>query len=418
MFTVTDRVANKGGAAVTLYPFGTVARQGIPVTLGGVSVVHEGALGVLGGTLEEYKYKKLIDSEKKVEESTGGWLGITDKYWLVAMIPPQDEKVTAEFAYNRAGAAKPENGFFQSDFRGSPMNVAAGGSVEHVTHLFAGVKKVDRLDRYADQYSIPHFDRAIDFGWFYFLTRPFLYLLTMLAAAVGSIGVAILLFTVLLKFVTLPLSLKSYHSMARMKALQPEMKRIQERFAEDKMRQSQEMMELYKREKVSPLSGCVPMVIQIPIFFALYKVLYVSIEMRQAPFFGWIQDMSVPDPTSVFNLCGLIPVDLPSALHIGVWPIFMGISMLLQQRLSPQPADKSQARIFMIMPVIFTYMLAGMPAGLVIYWTWSNLLGIGQQWFIMSGDAKKRGVVVDNGSTIKSLLTDVAKKVDETKRPR
>ncbi|MDR3423872.1 MAG: membrane protein insertase YidC [Alphaproteobacteria bacterium] len=389
MFTITDRISNSGNAPIVLYPFGTVARQGVPPVIGR-SVVHEGALGVLGGTLEEYKYKKLIDDKKIAEESTGGWLGITDKYWLVAMIPPQSDKLTAEFAYNRAGAVDPTDGFFQSDFRGSPVTVPAGGNIEHVDRLFAGAKKVKLLDHYAEQYNIPHFDKAIDFGLYYFLARPFLYLLTMLANAVGNMGVAILLFTVLLKLVTLPLSLKSYHSMSRMKALQPEMKRIQERFADDKVRQSQEMMELYKREKVSPVSGCVPTLIQIPIFFALYKVLYVNIEMRGAPFFGWIHDMSVADPTSVFNLFGLLPYPLPAALHIGAWPILMGCGMFLQQKMSPTPPDKSQARMFMFMPILFTWMLARMPAGLVIYWTWSNLLGIAQQWYIMRKDAKRK----------------------------
>jgi len=391
MFTVTDRVTNSGAAPVTLYPFGTIARQGIPPTVGS-AVIHEGALGVIDGTLEEYKYKKLIDIGKQAEESTGGWLGITDKYWLVAMIPPQDEKLTAEFAYNRAGATDPNMGFFQSDFRGSAMIVAPRSSIEHVDHLFAGAKRVTLLDHYADQYNIPHFDKAIDFGWFYFLTKPFLYLLALLANWVGSIGLAILLFTVLLKVATLPLSLKSYHSMARMKALQPEMKAIQERYPDDKMRQSQETMELYKREKINPLSGCFPMLIQIPIFFALYKVLYVNIEMRQAPFYGWIHDMSAPDPTSVVNLFGALPFAPPTFLHIGAWPLLMGISMFLQQKLSPQPPDKSQARIFMLMPIIFTYMLAAMPAGLVIYWTWSNLIGIAQQWFIMSRDLSGKKV--------------------------
>ncbi|MFA5041500.1 MAG: membrane protein insertase YidC, partial [Bdellovibrionales bacterium] len=295
-----------------------------------------------------------------------------------------------EFVYNRAGAATKEMGFFQSDFRGSPVTIQASGSVERVSHLFAGAKRVSLLDRYADQYGLPYFDRAIDFGWFYFLTRPFLYLLTALDHAVGSMGLSILLFTVLLKLVTLPLSQKSYHSMSKMKLLQPEMKRIQERFADDKVRQSQEMMELYKREKVNPMSGCMPTLIQIPIFFALYKVLYVNIEMRQAPFYGWIQDMSAPDPTSLLTLFGLIPITLPTALHIGIWPILMGLSMFLQQKMSPQPPDKAQARIFMFLPILFTYMLAQMPAGLVIYWTWSNLLGILQQWYIMRGDAARK----------------------------
>ncbi len=389
MFTITDRVTNKGSEAVALYPFGIIARQGFP-QMESSAVVHEGGLGVFNNTLEEYKYKELMDEKKITQNGKGGWLGITDKYWLVAMIPPQDETLVGEFIYNRAGAAVKEMGFFQADFRGSAVTVPAGGSIERTSRLFAGAKKVSLLDRYAEEYDLPHFDRAIDFGWFYFLTRPFLYLLTALENAVGNMGLAILLFTVLLKLVTLPLSQKSYHSMARMKAIQPEIKRIQERFAEDKMRQSQEMMELYKREKVNPMSGCMPMIIQIPIFFALYKVLYVNIEMRQAPFYGWIQDMSAADPTSVLTLFGLIPVALPYALQIGVWPILMGLSMFLQQKMSPQPPDKSQARMFMFMPIIFTYMLVHMPAGLVIYWTWSNLLGIIQQWYIMRGDLRQK----------------------------
>jgi len=389
MFTITDHVRNAGSAPVTLYPFGLIARQGNPVTRS-ISVLHEGPLGVLNGTLEEYKYKKLMEEGKKTEDSEGGWVGITDKYWLVAMVPQENEKIAAEFTYNRAAQNDPNQGYFQADFRGAPMTVVAGATAEHTSHLFAGAKRLRLLDQYGERYDIPHFDRAIDFGWFYFLTKPFLYLLDFLGRWLGSFGIAILLFTVALKIITLPLSLKSYHSMARMKALQPEMKRIQERFADDKVRQGQEMMEFYKREKVNPMAGCVPQLIQIPIFFALYKVLYVGIELRQAPFYGWIRDMSAPDPTSVFTLFGALPITLPAALHIGAWPLVMGCSMFLQQRLSPQPPDKTQARMFMFMPILFTYMLAQMPSGLVIYWTWSNLLSIAQQWFIMRKDAKKK----------------------------
>ncbi len=386
MFTVTDSVVNKSGADVTLYPYGVVARQGVP-QLSQRSTAHEGPLGVFNGTLEEFTYKKLVESGKKAFQGKGGWLGITDKYWLVAMIPDQKDNLTTEIAHN---AAVDPNlpGWFQTDYRGGAVTLAAGASTEHVEHLFAGAKRVKLLESYASRYDIPHFDRAIDFGWFYFLTKPFLYLLAWLASVLGGVAPAILVLTVLLRTATLPLSLKSFHSMSRMKALQPEIKRIQEKYADDKMRQSQEMMELYKREKVNPVSGCVPTLLQIPIFFALYKVLYVNLEMRQAPFYGWISDMSVPDPTSVFTLFGLIPWDPPMALHIGIWPILMGASMLLQQKLSPQPPDKTQAKMFMLMPIIFTYMLSQMPAGLVIYWTWSNLLGITQQWIIQRRDLK------------------------------
>ncbi|HUY68551.1 MAG TPA: membrane protein insertase YidC [Alphaproteobacteria bacterium] len=380
MFTVSDDVRNETGAPVTLYPYGLVTRQGEPAYLGSY-ILHEGPLGVLDGTLDEYSYKSLKEAGHKTGASEGGWLGITDKYWLVAVIPPADEKFTADFTYTAAAHAG--DGHFQSDFRGAPVVLAPGASVERTVHLFAGAKRLSLIDRYQDQYQIPHFDRAIDFGWFYFLTKPFLTFLDFMGYLFGNFGLAILAFTVMLKAATLPLSVKSYRAMARMKALQPELKSLQERFKDDKMRQQQEMMGLYKREKVNPAAGCLPTLIQIPIFFALYKVLYVSIEMRQAPFYGWIHDLSAPDPSSVFTLFGAIPWTPPSFLHIGVWPLLMGISMFLQQRLSPQPPDKSQARIFMIMPVMFTYMLAKMPAGLVIYWTWSNLLSIAQQWFVM-----------------------------------
>jgi YidC/Oxa1 family membrane protein insertase len=389
MFTVSDTVRNAGAAPIILYPFGLIRRQGRPFTQDRY-ILHEGPLGVLDGTLEEYKYKDLITAGKETLDSTGGWLGITDKYWLVAIIPPQDEKLSAEFAYTNSPAADPAAGIFQTDFRGNPVTLAPGASAQHVSHLFVGAKRLRLLDDYADRLNIPHFDRAIDFGWFYFLTKPFLYLLEWLGNFFGNFGLAILAFTVMLKFVTLPLSVKSYRAMGKMKALQPELKRIQERFADDKMRQSVEMMDLYKREKVSPASGCFPTLIQIPIFFALYKVLYVGIEMRQAPFYGWIKDLSMPDPTSVFTLCGHIPWNPPALLHIGVWPLIMGVSMFLQQRLSPQPPDKTQARVFMFMPIMFTFMLAQMPAGLVIYWTWSNLLSIAQQWFVMRHAGAKK----------------------------
>jgi YidC/Oxa1 family membrane protein insertase len=405
MFTITDHIHNATGSAVTLYPFGLVARQS--ETVQPASRLYEGPLGVVNGTLKEYAYKKLIEDGKKTEESEGGWVGITDKYWLVAMILPGDEKLAAEFSYNGGAASAndagqaPKLGWFQADYRGLPMTVAPGASIEHTELLFAGAKRVRLLDHYVKVYGIPHFDRAIDFGWFWFLAKPFLYLLDYLSGPLGSFALAILVFTVMLKLVTLPLTLKSSHSMSRMKKLQPEIKRIQERFADDKMRQSQEMMELYKREKVSPLSGCMPTLIQIPIFFALYKVLYVGIEMRHAPFYGWIHDLSAPDPTSICNLFGLLP-DWPSVWHInallfsmdfnlGAWPILMGCTMFLQQRLSPQPPDKSQARMLSYMPLFFTYLLRNMPAGLVIYWTWSNILSTLQQWYIMRKDARREG---------------------------
>jgi YidC/Oxa1 family membrane protein insertase len=380
MFTIRDAVKNGGGGTVTLYPFGLAARRGNPATVS-TYVLHEGPIGVLDGRLKEYKYKKLVDEGKETVESTGGWLGITDKYWLVALVPAQDEKITASFIYDRVADAGPDQGVFQTDFRGSAVSLAPGASTERTARLFAGAKRVRLLDRYEDEYRIPLFDRSIDFGWYYYLTKPFLYLLDFLGRAMGNFGLAILVFTILLKLLTLPLSLKSYRSMARMKALQPQIKELQERNKDDKQRQGVEMMELYKREKVNPLSGCLPTLIQIPIFFALYKVLYVGIELRHAPLFGWINDLSVPDPTSVLTLFGKI--DVAFLPHIGVWPILMGLSMYMQQRLSPQPADKTQAQVFQFLPILFTFMMAKVAVGLIFYWTLSNLLGLAQQWYIM-----------------------------------
>ena len=387
MFTIVDRVKNTGANTATLYPFGLIARHGKPSTMD-LFILHEGPMGVLNGTVTEYKYKDLVTENRKFTESQGGWIGVTDKYWLVALIPPQDEKVAATFTYESGNDPNPDKGLFQSDFRGTPVSLASGASTERSAHMFAGAKRVRLLDQYSDQFSIPHFDRAIDFGWFYFLTKPFLYLLDIMGGWFGNFGLAILLFTVILKVVTLPLSVKSYRSMGRLKDLQPEIKKIQEKYQEDKMKINVETMELYKREKVNPMSGCLPNLIQIPIFFALYKVLFVGIEMRHAPFYGWIRDLSAADPTSVLTLFGTI--NWAIIPHLGVWPLLMGISMFLQQKMSPQPPDKSQARVFMLMPIIFTFMLSSVAAGLVIYWTWSNLLGIGQQWYIMKHSGHKK----------------------------
>lgn len=387
MFTIVDRVKNTGENTATLYPFGLIARHGKPQTMD-LFVLHEGPIGVLDGTVAEYKYKDLMNENKKFSESQGGWLGITDKYWLVALIPPQDEKIAATFIYERGNDPNPDKGLFQSDFRGTAVSLAAGATAERSSHLFAGAKRVRMLDQYAEQLNIPHFDRAIDFGWFYFLTKPFLYLLDMMGVWLGNFGLGILVFTVILKVLTLPLSVKSYRSMARLKELQPEIKKLQEKYQEDKMKLNVETMELYKREKVNPMSGCLPNLIQIPIFFALYKVLFVGIEMRHTPFYGWIRDLSDADPTSVFTLFGYL--DWSFLPHVGVWPLLMGISMFMQQKLSPQPPDKSQAQVFMLMPIIFTFMLAKVSAGLVIYWTWSNILGIGQQWYIMKHSGRRR----------------------------
>jgi YidC/Oxa1 family membrane protein insertase len=336
-------------------------------------------LGVLEGTLKEIDYDELQDEKVIEQPTTGGWVGITDKYWLAALVPDQKTPVQTRFTYR----AENDVDKYQVDFMGPQMTVKPGGVVEATDHLFAGAKEVKLLDGYTENLGIARLDLAIDFGWFYFLTKPIFYTLIYINDLVGNFGVAILLLTIVIKLLFFPLANKSYRAMSKMKKLQPEMMKLRERFGDDKQRINQEMMALYKREKANPAAGCLPMIVQIPVFFALYKVLFVTIEMRQAPFFGWIQDLSAPDPTTFFNLFGLLPFTPPDFLMIGIWPLIMGTTMFLQQRLNPTPADPVQAKIFMFLPIVFTVLLAPFPAGLVIYWAWNNTLSILQQWVIM-----------------------------------
>jgi len=378
MFTVIEEVSNNASEPVTLFPYGLVARLDTPDTLG-FFILHEGPLGVFNDTLKEVDYEDIRDDGDISMETTGGWIGFTDKYWLTALAFDQSTSATAGFRHTlRSGRDR-----YQTDFRGNAMELPANGNISIKTHFFAGAKEVELLDGYAKNLGVSRFDLAIDFGWFYFLTKPFFYSLIWLRDQLGNFGLAIIAFTVFLRLLVFPLANKQYRAMTKLKALQPEMKQLQERYANDRPRLNQELMELYKREKANPASGCLPILVQIPVFFALYKVLFVSIEMRQAPFYGWIKDLSAPDPTSVFNLFGLLPYDVPSFLTIGAWPIIMGITMWLQQKINPQIADPLQAKIMSFLPVIFTVLLATFPAGLVIYWAWSNALGILQQWVIM-----------------------------------
>ncbi|MBO6947900.1 MAG: membrane protein insertase YidC [Rhodospirillales bacterium] len=379
MFKVEQTVENTTSEAKTLYPYGLLSRYGTPETTG-FYILHEGLLGVFDGQLKEVDYDDLKDEKAGISvESTGGWIGITDKYWLATLIPNQAEKVQTRFLHRKEGVVD----VYQTDFLGSPILIPAGGSATSETHMFAGAKEVHLLDRYSEQLSIANFDLAIDFGWFYFLTKPIFLALLWLHSYVGNLGISILLLTVAIKLVFFPLANKSYVSMSKMKKLQPDMVKLRERYAEDKVKLNQEMMALYKREKVNPASGCLPILVQIPVFFALYKVLFVTIEMRHAPFFGWINDLSAPDPTNMFTLFGLIDWMPPDFMHLGVWPLIMGASMYLQQKLNPQPADPVQAKIFLFMPLFFMFLLAKFPAGLVIYWAWNNTLSILQQWVIM-----------------------------------
>jgi YidC/Oxa1 family membrane protein insertase len=377
MFTLKDSVKNTGSAAVSLIPYALISRTGTPQT-SGYYILHEGLIGELAGGLQEVKYTSLKPGTPDKYDSTGGWLGFTDKYWLTALIPPQKEAVKAQFTHtDEAGVDR-----YQTDYLGAPVSVGPGGTGETETRFFGGAKEVNLLDAYADA-GIPKFDRAIDFGWFYFLTKPIFLALQFLANLIGNFGIAILVFTLCVKVLFFPLANKSYRAMSKMKLLQPQMQKLREQYPDDKQKQQTEIMALYKRVGANPLAGCLPLVIQIPVFFSLYKVLFVTIEMRHAPFYGWIHDLSAPDPTSFANLFGLIPFAPPHALMIGAWPLIMGLTMFLQQKLNPQPVDPVQAKMFMVLPVVFTYMLSAFPAGLVIYWAWNNTLSVAQQWVIM-----------------------------------
>jgi len=378
LFNVTQTVENRTAKPVTLYPYGLVSRTDVPETLG-FFILHEGLIGVFDGNLEELDYDDLEDTKTETRSSTGGWLGITDKYWLMALIPNQKEKFTGTFRHNLSGNRHK----FQVDYVGQGRIIPANGSASASNRIFAGAKEVRLLDRYGEEHGIVRFDLAVDFGWFYFLTKPIFYVLEYFYRLLGNFGLGILLLTVLIKLAFFPLANKSYRAMSRMKQLQPKMMKLRERYPDDKQKLNESMMRLYREEKVNPAAGCLPILIQIPVFFALYKVLFVSIEMRHAPFYGWVQDLSAADPTSIFNLFGLIPWQPPEFLMIGIWPLIMGGSMWLQQKLNPAPADPIQQKIFMFLPIIFTFMLATFPAGLVIYWAWNNILSIAQQWVIM-----------------------------------
>ncbi|MGH6989205.1 MAG: membrane protein insertase YidC [Stellaceae bacterium] len=394
MFTITQTVENHTGQAVTLYPYGLVSRGGkTPVQE--TRYQHVGPIGVMDGTLHDIDYSDLSPGKPEKYRTTGGWFGLTDPYWLVSLIPYQQESVTVRFSK----VPNPHGRLYQVDYTGSAHTVAPGKTLAIANRMFAGAKEVHLLDNYEANLHIPRFDRAIDFGWFYFLTKPIFLILDFLYLHIGNFGLAILVFTLGVKLLFFPLANRSYRSMSKMKLLQPEMKALKERLGSDKTRLNQEMMALYKRHGANPVSGCLPMVIQIPVFFALYKVLYVAIEMRHAPFYGWIHDLSAPDPTSIFNFFGLAPWAVPphlgvlAFLSIGAWPIIMGVSMFLQQRLNPTSADPMQAKMFMILPIVFTFMLAHFPAGLVIYWAWNNTLSMCQQWLILRQvTAQKRTV--------------------------
>src|SRR5580658_976389 len=391
MFNVRQTVRNMTGQPVTLLPWSRVRRDYKPVTAG-YYILHEGMLGFVDGSLKETTYDKAKSEGEKTggialqATSTSGWAGITDKYWLAAMIPDQTQPMRVFFRHiEDKGAVNPDR--YQVDYvTQDPETIGPGSETSLDSHLFVGAKVVRLLDRYESQLNLPHFDKAVDFGIFFYITKPMFYALDFIYGIVGNFGVAIMVLTVIVKGLFFPLADYSYRSMSKMKLLAPKMAELKERYKDDPSKLQPEMMALYKAEKVNPASGCLPIVVQIPVFFSLYKVIFVTIEMRQAPFFGWIKDLSQVDPTNVFNLFGLIPFDpavLSPYLHMGAWPLFMGVTMFLQQKLNPPPPDPVQAKMFQFMPILFTFMMAGFPAGLIIYWSWNNLLSIGQQWLMM-----------------------------------
>jgi YidC/Oxa1 family membrane protein insertase len=394
LFTVTQSVENTGTGDVALFPYARVERQGTP-KVANFFIQHEGPHGVLGSN--NMVSKKYTDLQKETQAdypNTTGWLGFSDKYWATAVLPKPGVSINARFAWKNAGTFDD----YQTSFvETTPVVVAAGATATHESYLFAGAKEEAVINSYQQQYGFDRIDLLIDWGWLSFITKPMYYLLTFLNGIIGNFGLAVLAVTVIVKAIFFPLANRSYASMAAMRRVQPEMKSLQERFKDDRPAQQQAMMELYKKEKINPLSGCWPILIQIPVFFALYTVIFISLDMRHAPFFGWIQDLAAPDPTNIFTLFGLIPWDptvLPfigSFLHLGVWPVIMGITMWVQMKLNPPPPDPTQAMIFNWMPVIFTFMLGTFPAGLVIYWAWNNTLSVTQQYFIM----KRHGAEVN-----------------------
>jgi len=380
LFSVDQRVINNSGKSFDLYPFGLSKRQGLP-EMQNFFILHEGPLSVTDGVLEEYDYDDLKDQKKIKLNSVGGWIGMTDKYWQTAIISDQNEPIQQTYRYSFA--ENTDN--FQTDLVGAKIVVGDRDNVSHNLKLFAGPKIVQVIEQYMDEYGVQEFDRSVDFGWFYFLTKPIFHVLEFIFGYVGNFGWSIVIFTLLMRICFFPLAQASFKSMAKMKKLGPELQRLKEQYGDDRAGMQKEMMALYKREKANPIAGCLPILLQIPVFFSLYKVLFVTIEMRHAPFIGWIHDLSAPDPLGLLTLFGFVDWNVPGILqlfNIGIWPILMGISMFLQQKLNPAPVDKMQAKIFMFLPIVFTFVLGGFAAGLVIYWTTNNVLSMAQQYVI------------------------------------
>ncbi|MEC8265512.1 MAG: membrane protein insertase YidC, partial [Pseudomonadota bacterium] len=383
MILVEDEVINRSGKTIELTNFSYLRRKNYKPQ-NKFFILHEGPLGVFNDTLKEVSYEEIEEENEIVEITKNGWIGYTDHYWQVAIFPENDKPFKARFKN-----LKNDVNSIQIDFINETIqSLKNNESFKSKSYIFAGAKEVPLIDDYIDKLKINKLDLSVDFGWFYFLTKPLFYALHFLSTLFGNFGVGIIFLTICIRIILFPLANKSFKSMNAMRILTPEIQRLRERYKDDKAKMNQEMFAMYKEKKINPASGCLPILIQIPIFFALYKVLFVSIEMRHAPFFGWINDLSAPDPTSLFNLFGLIPWDPPAFLTIGVWPLLMGLSMYLQQKINPPPPDPLQAKIFMMLPIIFTFLLATFPSGMVVYWTINNILSIAQQYFLLKKQKK------------------------------
>lgn len=391
MFTVTDTVANLGAGTVVLAPYASVQRQGVPDDLGKNQIVHEGAIGMLDGKLQQVKYGKWLKEGGPSLTSTGGWTGITDKYWLAALIPDQTEKVQTQYRVTKAAGGLD---IYEANYVGQPHIIAPGRQISETTRLFAGAKTVPVLKDYEAKLGVPRFDWAVDWGNFWFITRYMFAFLDFIFRQVGNFGIAILLLTVAVKIVFFPLANKSYESITKMKKVQPQIEALRTKYKEDPAKQQQELMALYQTEKINPLTGCLPMLVQIPVFYGLYKVLTVTIEMRHAPFVGWIQDLSAKDPLTVWNLFGLFPYNpatLPliggilnsDFLHLGPLALLYGVTMWFSTAMNPPAPDPVQQKIFQFMPIMFTFIMAPFAVGLLMYWCWSNVLTVLQQYVIM-----------------------------------
>lgn len=389
-FQVVRRVINNTGKEVSLYPYSLISQRGLPEDFLGRWVVHEGPIGYIDDELIEIDYGKMEKDPSVTKAGIKGWIGLTSKDWLTVLAPEKRDGTKYRVTYTKSVRENVKDRY-QTDTLGPAITAPAGGMLEYKTNFFAGAKKLSLLEKYEDQWDIAHFDLAVDFGWYYFLTKPFFYVINFFYGIVGNFGIAIIMFTVVLRICVFPLANTSFKSFANMRKIGPKMGELREKYADDKQKLQEELVKLYQKEKVNPMAGCLPILIQIPIFFSLFKVLSNTIEMRHAPFFGWIQDLSAPDPTSVFNLFGLLPFTPPSFLMIGAWPVFMLLTMIVQRKLSPPPTDKFQAQMIAAMPWLMTFILAQFAAGLVIYWTFNNLLSVIQQYIIM----RNMGVEVD-----------------------